>query len=213
MMRGRRRGEQVERRRAEVAADRDRQTRRLHHLADQGRDGALAVGAGDGGDRRPRLAREQLDVAHHLDAARRGLAQQRLGERHAGRGDHHRRGAEQREVEAAVAAGGARRDALELRAARRIGAAVGHREPPAARGEMPRHRHAGAAEPHDERGAGRRGGADGVGHRSLSVARPASTRKKVMIQKRTMIFGSAQPFFSKWWWMGAMRKMRLPVSL
>ena len=34
-----------------------------------------------------------------------------------------------------------------------------------------------------------------------------------MIQKRTMIFGSGQPFFSKWWWIGAIRKMRLPREL
>ncbi len=32
-----------------------------------------------------------------------------------------------------------------------------------------------------------------------------------MIQKRTMIFGSAHPFSSKWWWMGAIMKIRLPV--
>ena len=34
-----------------------------------------------------------------------------------------------------------------------------------------------------------------------------------MIQKRTMIFGSAQPSCSKWWWIGAMRKMRLRRQL
>ena len=34
-----------------------------------------------------------------------------------------------------------------------------------------------------------------------------------MIQKRTMMCGSAQPFFSKWWWIGAIRKTRLPNSL
>ena len=33
------------------------------------------------------------------------------------------------------------------------------------------------------------------------------------IQKRTMILGSGHPFFSKWWWIGAMRKIRRPVSL
>ena len=31
---------------------------------------------------------------------------------------------------------------------------------------------------------------------SFSVARPASTRMKLMIQKRTMTFGSAQPLSS-----------------
>ena len=34
-----------------------------------------------------------------------------------------------------------------------------------------------------------------------------------MIQKRTMICGSGQPIFSKWWWIGAIRKMRLPRQL
>ena len=28
-----------------------------------------------------------------------------------------------------------------------------------------------------------------------------------------MIFGSAHPWSSKWWWMGAIRKIRLPVRL
>jgi hypothetical protein len=35
----------------------------------------------------------------------------------------------------------------------------------------------------------------------------------VTIQKRTMIFVSDQAFISKWWCMGAMRKMRLPHHL
>ena len=30
------------------------------------------------------------------------------------------------------------------------------------------------------------------------------------IQKRTMIFVSDQAFISKWWWIGAIRKMRRP---
>ena len=34
-----------------------------------------------------------------------------------------------------------------------------------------------------------------------------------MIQKRTMTRGSGQPLSSKWWWMGAMRNTRRPVSL
>ena len=41
----------------------------------------------------------------------------------------------------------------------------------------------------------------------------ASARTKAMIQKRTTTCGSDQPFFSKWWWIGAIRKMRRPVSL
>ena len=34
-----------------------------------------------------------------------------------------------------------------------------------------------------------------------------------MIQKRTMIFVSDQAFISKWWWIGAIRKTRLPRHL
>lgn len=49
--------------------------------------------------------------------------------------------------------------------------------------------------------------------RTLSVASPTSARISAMIQKRTTIWLSAQPFFSKWWWMGAIRKTRLPVIL
>ena len=37
-----------------------------------------------------------------------------------------------------------------------------------------------------------------VHHRSFSVASVAMANMIEMIQKRTMIFGSAQPFFSKW---------------
>src|SRR3546814_12350805 len=60
----------------------------------------------------------------------------------------------------------------------------------------------------------------GSGHRdsrppylSLRVARPARARIEAMIQKRITMVGSAQPFFSKWWCSGAMRKTRLPVIL
>ena len=37
----------------------------------------------------------------------------------------------------------------------------------------------------------------GCAHRSFSVDRPASTSRKLMIQKRTITFGSAQPLSSK----------------
>jgi hypothetical protein len=49
--------------------------------------------------------------------------------------------------------------------------------------------------------------------RSFSVASPISARISEMIQKRMTICGSAQPCFSKWWWIGAIRKTRLPVAL
>src|SRR6185295_8585738 len=50
-------------------------------------------------------------------------------------------------------------------------------------------------------------------HRSFSEDRPISASNIEMIQNRTIILGSAQPFFSKWWWMGAIKNTRLPNSL
>ena len=50
-------------------------------------------------------------------------------------------------------------------------------------------------------------------HLTFSVARPIIARIRLMIQNRITICGSAQPFFSKWWWIGAIRKMRLFVRL
>ena len=52
-----------------------------------------------------------------------------------------------------------------------------------------------------------------VHQRTFSVASATSASMKQMIQKRTMTFGSAQPLSSKWWWIGAILKTRLPVSL
>src|SRR6201995_921803 len=50
-------------------------------------------------------------------------------------------------------------------------------------------------------------------HRSFSVERPASASITEMIQNRITICGSVQPSCSKWWWIGAILKMRFPVSL
>ena len=56
---------------------------------------------------------------------------------------------------------------------------------------------------------------EGLGrdHLSLRVLRPASASTKLMIQKRMTTVGSDQPTCSKWWWIGAIRKTRLPVRL
>src|SRR3546814_9290809 len=53
----------------------------------------------------------------------------------------------------------------------------------------------------------------GVHQRTFNVARPISTSTTEMIQKRTITRGSGQPLSSKWWWIGAIRNTRLPVSL
>ena len=47
------------------------------------------------------------------------------------------------------------------------------------------------------------------GHRIFSVLIASSARMIDMIQNRTMTLGSAHPFSSKWWWSGAIRKIRL----
>ena len=49
--------------------------------------------------------------------------------------------------------------------------------------------------------------------RTFSVASPINASTSAMIQNRITIWGSAQPRFSKWWWIGAIRKTRLPVRL
>ena len=49
-------------------------------------------------------------------------------------------------------------------------------------------------------------------HRTFSDASATSASKMEMIQKRTMILGSGQPFFSKWWWIGAIKNTRRPKS-
>ena len=51
------------------------------------------------------------------------------------------------------------------------------------------------------------------GHLIFRVARPTNARIIDMIQNRMTMVGSAQPFFSKWWCKGAMRKTRVPVRL
>src|SRR5699024_9820381 len=47
-------------------------------------------------------------------------------------------------------------------------------------------------------------------HRSFRVRSPRMPSKTAIIQKRTTILDSGHPFFSKWWWMGAIKKARFP---
>ena len=191
--RGRRAFQQVERRHAEVAADPHFDARGLRELADQRRHRALAVGAGDADDAAARLAREQLDVADQVEAARRGLAQERLRQRHARGHDHLVRAVEDRGIEAAERGRGLRHEAAQFGEPGRRRARVGDDQAVAARREMARAGHAGAAEADDD--ALRMCGG-GLHQRSFSVASPIRTSMKEMIQKRTMTFGSAQPFSS-----------------
>ena len=61
--------------------------------------------------------------------------------------------------------------------------------------------------------ARRRGASDRSALQPLEVERAdarGDEAGRAMIQKRTTIVTSAQPFSSKWWWIGLIRKMRLP---
>ena len=191
--RRRRTVEQVERGLAEVAADAHLEPGGLRERADQRGHRALAVRAGDADHAAAGFAREQLDVADEVEPLRRRLAQEGLGERDAGRHDDLVGALEHRRVEAAERGRRLRHEPAQLREAGRVRARVGDDEPVAARGQVPGRRHAGAAEAHDH--AARC--ADGLLHqRSFSVASPMRTSMNEMIQKRTMTFGSAQPFSS-----------------
>jgi hypothetical protein len=59
----------------------------------------------------------------------------------------------------------------------------------------------------------RRAGDPVLAYRNFSVASPTIARISDTIQNRITICGSAQPFFSKWWWIGAIRKTRFLVRL
>src|SRR5262249_57983010 len=91
---------------------------------------------------------------------------------------------------------------LEARGILRVGDAYAN----AARREQLRDGSARAAEPDDERASRQ------VHQRSFSVESARSAQMMATIQKRTMICGSGQPRSSKWWWMGAIRKIRLRRS-
>src|SRR5215471_12302739 len=184
-------------------------------MRNQRRGRRLAIGAGDGDEgsfRRARaaLAAEQLDVADHLDA--RGMRQHHrpvgrgMRERHAGR--KHERGNFRPVGLPQIAAWNAR--------ARGLGHGVGIVVPAddvgAAREQCARARQPRPAEA--EYGDLLSGeGGDRNHHRSLSVDSPTSASTTEIIQNRITICGSVQPSCSKWWWIGAMRNTRLPVSL
>src|SRR5215217_4008706 len=50
-------------------------------------------------------------------------------------------------------------------------------------------------------------------HRSFSVLSVNNAKMMERMMKRVMTFGSLHPISSKWWWMGAILKMRFPRSL
>ena len=52
-----------------------------------------------------------------------------------------------------------------------------------------------------------------IDYLSFKVASPTSAKIIAIIQYRITIVDSAHPFFSKWWWIGAILKILFPVSL
>ena len=48
---------------------------------------------------------------------------------------------------------------------------------------------------------------------NFKVANPTNAKIIAIIQNLITIVDSAQPFFSKWWWIGAILKILLPVNL
>src|SRR5438552_2703391 len=80
--------------------------------------------------------------------------------------------------------------------------AVGDGDPRAARRAQPGCGDTGAPEPDHEHASSLQIDR----HRTLSVSNsPRIAQANDTIQKRTTIRDSGQPFFSKWWWIGAIR--------
>ncbi len=142
-------GEQIERRLAEVAADPHLQSRALRHVGEQGRHGALAVGAGDPDHGGLCGAGEQLDIADDLQPAPADLGEERLGQGYPGGCHHAHRIGEQTGVEPAQPQRDPRIEGRERRQLRWRGARVGDRQAPAVRVQVARAGQAAAAEAHD----------------------------------------------------------------
>jgi hypothetical protein len=179
----------------------------LHRLAAAGQQmsrerggGRLAIGAGDGYERRlgrmaPPLAAEQLDVADHRHGGRTcepdRPVRRRMGERHAGR-EHERRNG--RPVGLAqigsCAAGG-------LRLRHPFGVVITRDHVGTAGRQRLAACEARATETKDRNGLADEGGDRNHDHRSFRVESPISASTTEMIQKRITICGSVQPSCSK----------------
>ncbi len=190
--------EQIERRLAEVAAGKRGASRGGGELGDQRRHRALAVGAGDRRDRRLRLARKELDVADDGQSAPARFLHHGFADRQARRDDDLRHVVEERRLECSDAELDRRASLAQRLEARRVATRICHPHLEAPAAQITRAGHPGAAEPEDERAGtgGERLQVRCVVHRSFNVARPNSTSTTVMIQKRTITFGSAQPLSS-----------------
>jgi hypothetical protein len=196
-------------RQADVAAHRRRHARGLEDVVDERGRRRFAVGAGDADDLVRRElgagAGEELDVADDFEARLTGPGGDGVAvERQAGGYDEAVELAEVRFVQAGDF--GPRR-----RLCPRLFLRVPRSDPRVAGKQRLRRRQPGPSQTVDRiMLAGEGLGRD---HLSLRVESPASARTKLTIQKRMTTVGSDQPRCSKWWWIGAMRKTRLPVRL
>ena len=174
-------------------------------MRDQRRGGRLAVGAGDGDERRvgrdpPPLAAEQLDVADDLDAGACARARPSSAARD-GSAARRARAPARRTVDQSIVAQIGGRDAgrrglgdacarcrpRRRRRRRRPASALRSSQAPSRRGRTPRR----------VLPAKLVTGIMRSPHRSFSVDRPTSASTTAMIQKRITICGSVQPICSK----------------
>ena len=195
---GRRR--QFEHGHADIAAHLGRASRLAQDMRDQRRRRRLAVGAGDGDQRRVGRARrpfagEKLDIADHLDAgcarALHGPVRLGMGQRHAGR--ENKRGK-------VAPVGGVEIDRRKARfagAGARCFVVIPGGDLHAAGDERAQRRQAGAAETEQRDAPTAKDRDRSHPHLSLRVERPTIASTKAMIQKRMTICGSDQPSCSK----------------
>ena len=184
---------QVQRGRAQIAADPRAQTRGFSHGAQQLGRRRFAVAAGDGHHRRLRRLSEEFDVPDQGQTIGAQRAHEGFLQRHARR-HHRRRVAGYRPGCGETTKGETclRVESLQLRQVGRLGAAVGSVEGDVAGGTETQHRGPGSTEADDQHASAVRA----RNHRIFNVDRPMRTRIKVMIQKRTMMRGSGQPLSS-----------------
>jgi hypothetical protein len=184
--------EQVECRLAKVAPGKYVTTVSPAHVVEQGRDRALAVGPGNGDERLCGIAREQLDVRHDLEIFFACLREQRVAIGNTGRSNKALDALGHAVI--AKAQFSVRPDLAQLIQSGWLGAAVVEDGVSFTTLQVARDRQACGAETHDQilvRFLLR------FAHRIFRLARPIRTRMTVIIQNRTMTFGSAQPFSSK----------------
>ncbi len=188
------RGKQIKRGLAEIAANTNLQPGPFRHAPDERRYRALAVGASDADDRRIHGAREHFDVAHDLESPRLRLDEEGLSEGDARGSDDVSRMIEKTDIESTDAHRDLGKQDPQPIQLGRLSARIRNGQTPTQRVQMARAGQAGLPETNDH---SRSGFGGGEAHLSFRVARPKSTRMSEMIQKRTITFGSAQPFNSK----------------